>query len=170
MGANFRDAAEKIRSRADTAAKTLGGLGTTVLTAIGIVKFGDIFPLPPLDKQVWAAIVVVITSFLTLAGVVAFFTRRLWKLNEPLVQRTDPELMELNDEELELVRGIYKIETDLNGVESLGALEARALRLLRIAERLPTPAPAADGKPAMPDEPKRVRDEAADTIVVVRAT
>ena len=169
MTANFREAATRIRERADTSAKALGALGTTVLTAVGIIKFGDISPHPPLDEPwVREAIALVIGSFLTMAFVIGFFTRRLYKLNEPLVQKTDPTLMSLDKDELKLIEEVYKQDTDLNQVRSLAALEARAHRLLRIAERLPTPAPAEDGKPAVPDEPRRLQEEAAAIIIAVR--
>src|SRR5437660_3053196 len=43
----FRDGAEAIRQRTDLTAKTFGGLATTAVSALGIAKFADVFPMPP---------------------------------------------------------------------------------------------------------------------------
>src|SRR5947208_3296494 len=42
----YRDAILKLRARADASAKAIGVLGTSVITAIGISKFADVFPFP----------------------------------------------------------------------------------------------------------------------------
>jgi hypothetical protein len=93
-----------------------------------------------------------------MAAVIGYFTLRLWKLNEPLVQNPDPVLMTISDDERELVKGVYKQHEDLNRIGSLRAYEARAHRLLRIADRTASTA-----------EAERLRSDAADIIVEVRA-
>ncbi len=42
----WSDATERIRARTDASAKALAALGTTGITAAGLSKFSDIFPLP----------------------------------------------------------------------------------------------------------------------------
>jgi len=130
----FRDGSDRIRQRADLTAKTLGGLGTTVLTALGIAKLGDVFPVPQ-GPPIMAALALPL-SFLVMAAVVGFFTYRLWRLNEPIVLASDVELMEdLRNGESERVQKIYLRAATLNRAPSLAAYEARAHQLERIAQR-----------------------------------
>jgi hypothetical protein len=135
---HYRDAMEKIRRRADVTAKALGGLGTTALTAIGLAKFGDLYPIPPggfLD--VWWAVVVLPTSFIVIALIIAYFTARLWSVNEPVLMRSDPGRMTdlRGADERSIVETVYGDTAALNDAVSLRAYEARAHRLHRIADR-----------------------------------
>jgi hypothetical protein len=151
MNERFRDAVENVRKRAETTAKVLVALGTTVLTAVGIAKFSDVYPRPP-GNGAYLAIVILIASFLAMALVIVFFTLKLWRLTEPLVMASDPE--EIGDlrgkKELDRVNEVYDQVADEKNVESLAAYEARADRLDRIARR------TSDGK-----EAKRLGDEAS---------
>jgi hypothetical protein len=144
----FRTAAEGIRRRADVAAKTLGGLATTAVSAIGIAKFSDIYPLPPGEKP-WAYALV--AGFAAMLIAVGFFTYRLWRVNEPIVLRSSVSAMgkDLRDEhERDIVWKIYDEVARLNRMPSLRAYEARAHRLLRIADRVDEPRVAKVGAKA----------------------
>jgi hypothetical protein len=156
---DYREATDKIRARADLSAKTLGGLATSALTAVGIAKFADVFPFPN-GFWAWIWLVLVIVGFLSMAAVIAFFTYRLWRINRPIVMASDPKLIEELDEkeELALAEKVYQRAANLNGVPSLRAYEARAHRLERIAERAPE-------QPA-----KRLTERASQIRVGVQAT
>jgi hypothetical protein len=132
----FRTSADRIRGRADLAAKTFGGLATTAVSAIGIAKFTDVFPVPPGEKP-W--VVGLIGGFVLMLMVVGFFTVRLWRVSEPMVLRSSVKEMgkDLRDKhERKIVRTIYREVARLNRVPSLRAYEARGQRLLRIADRV----------------------------------
>jgi hypothetical protein len=137
----FRDAGETVRKRADTTAKALIALGTTVLTAVGIAKFSDVFPSPPGSGKPWDqgvvwATVILIASFVAMAFTVVFFTIRLWRVSETLVMSSDPdEITGLRDGERPLVDLVYKQVSDAENVQSLAAYEARADRFDRIADQ-----------------------------------
>jgi hypothetical protein len=137
MNERFRDAVESVRKRAEATAKGLVALGTTVLTAIGIAKFSDVFPLPP-GYGAYAAIGILIGSFVLMALVIVFFTLKLWRLTEPLVMASHPdEIVDLKgkQKELDRVNEVYDQVADAHNVESLSAYEAGADRLDRIAQR-----------------------------------
>jgi hypothetical protein len=129
----FRDATDAIRQRTELTAKTLGGLGTAAISALGIAKFADVFPWAP-GQGWWVALL--IASFLAMLGVVGLFVWRLWHASERIVLRSDPDRMgELAADERETVSQVYAETARLNLVPSLRALEARAHRLYRIANR-----------------------------------
>lgn len=160
MQARFRDASEKLKSRADLTAKAVGGVGSIVLAAVGLSKLGDAFPLPTNDWEAVVAVVLLFVSFVVMAAVLAFFTLRLWRLNTPLILSSDPsEMSDLQGQsELDDVTKIYKQTADLNRVPSLAAYEERAHRLQRIAEHT-------DDAMA-----RRYRAEAAEIVSEVLAT
>jgi hypothetical protein len=138
LNERFRDAGEKVRARADIAAKTLGALGTTALGALGLAKIGDVFPFPRDDNAAQVAALFLILSFSVMAFAVAFFTYRQWRLNQPIVLASEVARMpDLKDqaEENEVAR-IYKEMADLNRVQSLRSYEARAHQLNEIALRV----------------------------------
>jgi hypothetical protein len=131
-----REVLERIRQRADLTAKTLGGLGTSAVTAVGIAKFGDVFPWPG-GVEAWVALIAIVSAFITMAFVVAFFTRRLWSVSEPITMRSSIDAISLRDEEeKQLVSRVFRDMAVLNGAASLESLEARAHRLSRISEHV----------------------------------
>jgi hypothetical protein len=68
--------------------------------------------------------------------VVGVFVYRLWHVSERIVLRSDADRMnELDGSEKETVREVYAETARLNRAPSLAALEARAHRLYRIADR-----------------------------------
>ena len=139
---NFREATEKVRQRAEAAAKVLGGLGTAGVTAIGLSKAGDVYPSPD-GGTVRAALL--IGGLLTMAAVVAGFTYRLWRVNRPLVTRSDwTRIADADDKEQAQIAEIYDREARLNSAPTLRALEARAHRFARIAMRQSADARAKD--------------------------
>jgi hypothetical protein len=146
---SFRAAGDKIRARADLTAKTVGGLATLALSAVGIEKFADVFPLPapfwsdPREAAFWSesniAVLVMVGSFIGMAAVVGYFTRRLWRLSRPLILSSDvAKIDKLEGDEEQKVKKIYEDFADLNRVPSLRAYDARGLRFQKIAARKPT--------------------------------
>jgi hypothetical protein len=109
----FRTSADGIRRRADLAAKTFGGLATTAVSAIGIAKFADVFPVPPGEKP-W--LIGLIGGFVVMLIVVGFFTYRLWRVSEPVVLRSSVEAMgdDLRDDDEKGIV-IAKACADANG-------------------------------------------------------
>src|SRR5207247_2455674 len=129
----FRDATEQIRKRTELTAKAVGGLGLTVLSAVGIKKFADVFPVPP-GQGWWVGFLIV--SFLVMVFIVGLFTYRLWHVSERIVLRSAVERMDdLDESEQNLVRKLYDETARLDRAPSLPALEARAQRFYRIADR-----------------------------------
>jgi hypothetical protein len=133
----FRDASDKVRERSDATAKGLAALGTTGLTAVGITKFADLYPLPPGEEPLaWLAII----SFVLMSAMLAAFIFRLWNANKPLVPRTDLEAMmttrkEIDEHEKEEMKRVYDETALRHGAANLQAFEARGDRLQRIADR-----------------------------------
>jgi hypothetical protein len=133
-------AAESLRQRSDLAAKLLASGGSTLVTAIGISKFADLWPFP---GGIWSgvAIAVVVLGFAAMVFAVFAIAYRHWKLHQPTPFRSNLGLMEeqkeLSDSELKLVEPIYEEFARLNQVESMETYEARAHRFERIARWLP---------------------------------
>jgi hypothetical protein len=129
----FSALADALLSRADLTAKAAAGLGSSGLTAIGIAKVADVYPFEGPGGWLFG----LFGGFLTMGLAVAFFTRRLWRLQSPTVMRSTPwEIRDLDDEEETLVAEVYVEIAKLNDVASLRAYEARAHRLSRVAELL----------------------------------
>lgn len=156
----YTEEAESLRQRSDLAAKVLVGAGSTLITAIGIAKFSDLYPLPPADAIPWLdgvpwkhlpgfrthvelAILGVIVGFALMIATVMWIASRYWKVTEPLPMRSDLNRIRLNGskrlegEERRLVEDAYDDMARLNDVSSLLAYEARAHRLERVAKWLP---------------------------------
>jgi hypothetical protein len=158
LAKGYRESSDKLRARADIAAKTLGGVATTLLAGVGIAKFADVFPFKG-GGWAWLALAGMILGFLTMAAVIALFTYRLWRLNRPVVMASDPSRIDkLEQSEFALVDGVYGRFRLLNRVPSLRAYEARAHRLFRIADRLP------------PEKGGPLRSRAESMVAEVRAT
>lgn len=166
QGKRFSDAADKIRQRADTSAKTLAALGTTAVTAVGVAKFADIFPAE--GQGLW--VVALLAGFAAMVIAILLFSSRLWNVNQPLFTTSNATTMtDLDagwrwrrpkpDKEQVEVRRVYEDMARLNAAPSLQAYEARALRFERIAER------SVDGVKS-----KRLLDRAALIRAEVRAT
>jgi hypothetical protein len=139
-----KEALDRLRQRADTTAKAFGGLATTLITAIGIAKIGDIFPLEvSLGPIAWAAAVFV--GFALMATAIAFFTARLWRVTKPILARTDPSQMtdDLDKSERALVQKVYEDAAKARGISSIRAYGRRGNRLARIADGLDHPPSAA---------------------------
>jgi hypothetical protein len=162
----FRDATDRLRERATDTAKTLGGLGTAGLTAIGIAKLTDVFPWPPGE---WIALGATIAGFLAMAFVLTAFTYRTWTANRPLVAKVNAREMDADDDERAQAEKVYATTYRLNGLESLGAYVARAYRFQRIADH----AADATAAQALRERADLIRAEVEDALargahVVVR--
>lgn len=127
----FRELAEGVRKRTDLAAKTLGAAGTTALSAIGIAKIADAFPY----EGPWLGLVGLLVGFAAMAFALVALSIRLWRTQEPIVMRSDPDEIDdlRGDEERRLVREVYDDMATLNDIASLRAYEARGHRLERSA-------------------------------------
>jgi hypothetical protein len=131
----FAEAADKIRTRSETAAKGLAAVGTTAVGAVGIAKFADVFPIP--DNHGFL-LVAVIAGFVMMTIAVVLFSARLWRVSRPVYMRSDlaAVLGELdNDGERNAVRAAFGEAARTNDASSLRAYEARGWRLRRIALR-----------------------------------
>lgn len=90
----FSEAADKIRANATTAAKTLGGLGTAGIAAVGVAKFSDVFPLPGNgDGRAVLLAIAVIVGFALMLGAVLLLTGRMWQVGEPVFTTSDVDTM-----------------------------------------------------------------------------
>jgi Na+-transporting methylmalonyl-CoA/oxaloacetate decarboxylase gamma subunit len=87
----FSDAADTLRGRTDLAAKGLGGLGTAAVSAIGIAKVSDIFPLPPGET---VSVVFLGVGFGLMVLAILALTSRFWSANRPLLPTSSPTTME----------------------------------------------------------------------------
>lgn len=169
----FRDAIDKLRSRADLSAKAFGGLGITALGGIGIAKISDVFPFPDVSFLTGAVITTgLVGGFVGMACVVSYITRRLWHVNDPILMISDTEGMRehLSPEEQQLVCEIYADVAALHGVPSLRAYEARSRRLERIADRREQSEPPASGTEQIGATPERLREQAGQIGDEIRKT
>src|SRR4051812_14071538 len=123
----YDELAETLRGRVDTAAKLFGALATTAVTAAGIAKISDVFPLPPGSTADWA-LAATIVGFAFMAIGVLWFTARLWKVNQPVFLRTDARAMEadrdIDGDERKEVEAVYQRAARLNGLWTLAGYEA----------------------------------------------
>ncbi|MGW4211321.1 hypothetical protein ACWEIJ_25235 [Lentzea sp. NPDC004789] len=172
----FSEAADKIRANAGTAAKTLGGVGSAVVAAVGVAKFSDILPLPGRgwsDGGVLVLLAVTLVGFGAMGWAVLALTGKLWLVGEPVFTTADPAEMDLADhEEKRLVKKAYRETVKLNfsadefaaftpaEKSSLKAYEQRAIALELDAE--------ADGLP--PEERAVLRTRATAIRTDIRAT
>lgn len=127
--ARWSRVAEDVRSRADVSAKAIGALGTTALTAVGIAKFGDLFPLPAGEVTGWtlAAVIAVPVSFFLMAATIVWFSIRMWHANEPLFMVSDPDqIPDLSPGERTRVGAVYAEAARRFGAASLATYEASA--------------------------------------------
>jgi hypothetical protein len=154
----FRDAIEQIRQRTELTAKAVGALGTAGVSAVGISKFADIFPTPPGQ---WWAVLLLIVSFLVMILIVGAFTYRLWHVSERVLLRSDPEQMSdlAEGDEKTTVTDVYDQVAALNWAPSFRALEARAQRLYRIADRVDDS-----------DKAKKLKERADGLVADIRST
>lgn len=130
----YRELIDKLRGRVDATGKTLGGLGTTAATAVGLAKIGDLFPVENETGQiVWFA--AAIAGFLAVGISVLYVAGRLTRVARPVVMRTDIDDMERTGElepgERPAVDAVFSRWAQLNGVESLAAYELQSVRIRR---------------------------------------
>jgi hypothetical protein len=156
--ARYAAEADKLRQRADLAAKVLAGGGSTLITAVGIAKFSDLFPLPPADRISWPewvpwwvawrylpgfrthvelAIVGVLAGFGLMIAAILLIARGYWEASEVVPMRSDLNRLDLKGDERTLVKDAFDDQASLNDVPNLAAYEARAHRLERVARWLP---------------------------------
>jgi hypothetical protein len=133
----WRDVIDKMRSRTDLTAKSLGALGSTVIGAVGIAKFADVFPF--YDGWDWPTVLVAIATiigFTLVAVALAAITIRLAGVSAPVFASKRLEgFDDVDTKEQDLIRKTFEDMADVHGAASLEAFEARGRRLYRIAER-----------------------------------
>ncbi len=132
----YQQTIDKVRARSDVTGKTLGALGTTAATAVGLAKLGDLFPIQH-KWQHYAWLLIALAGFAVAAAAVLYVAVRLSSVARPVFMRTDLQDMkdtgDLDDGELKAVKSVFKRWANADGAESLAAYEARAARLRRIA-------------------------------------
>lgn len=130
-------AADAAKKRAELAAKAVGGLGTSLVSAIGLAKFSDVWPWPGGGGS-WLALVGLLSGFAAMAVAIGGLARRLWHVNEPVIWRSNPRLIiGLRDaSEKTIVRRVFDEMASVNDVPSLLAYEARGARWERISRHL----------------------------------
>jgi hypothetical protein len=135
----LRGAADTLRRRVDLTAKVLAAVGTTAITAVGLARIGDLFPVVGWKSWMWFSLAIV--GFLGLAIAVGYFIYRLWSVHQPLFMRADDDAMvdhgDVTPAEKADVHAVYLRTAELNRAPSLRAYEARADRFERIAEQTP---------------------------------
>jgi hypothetical protein len=141
--ASYRETGERIRARVDRNAKLLGSLGTIAVTAVGLAKISDLFPLSSTtESRIWFGLAVF--GFVLAVAAVLYVATRLSKVGEPIVMRSDLDEVcvenKLSRKERARVASSFKRTADLNRVDSLAAYEAAQHRLRRIARRTDDPA------------------------------
>lgn len=171
----FREAIDTIRTRADTSAKATAALGTAGLSAIGLAKFADVFPMQPTLVNVLFGVVAV-GGFIALGLSLAWFTARLWRVDQPVsMPTTDDEVREqLTEKPLaDSTIARYERVAAQNGAPTLRAYEARGQRLARVAERMASTDPRRPAliktAKAIEEEVEAVKAEAAADTVRIRA-
>lgn len=138
----FREAIDDIRKNANVSAKALTALGSAALSALAIEKFADIFPLK--SDSFWATVAALgaVVGFFAVAGALAWFTSRLWRVDAPVGMSPSKQRVEADAESFdkEAVRkALHRFDETarLNAAPSLEAYSARGRRFERIARRLP---------------------------------
>jgi hypothetical protein len=118
----FRDSAQKLIDRTDTAAKTIATLGTTGISALGIARISDLFPNPYGDSF-WdllsePAPIAMFVGFIAMIVGVIVLARGFWKLQQPLIVGADSQKMEtdgeIDEKEKKLVDSVYGEMKDAN--------------------------------------------------------
>lgn len=132
----FNEAVEKIRGRADAAAKGLLGFAALAFGALGITKATDLTPQYWTPETAWS-VAAVVGGFILVSIALGGFSAALWKATKPVFTSSNLEetQQELGPHEKKLVRRAYLNMARLNGAPSLLAYEARSWRLQRIAAR-----------------------------------
>lgn len=139
LGKRWAAATESIRTRTDATAKGLAALGTTAVTAAGLSKFSDIFPLPaePSWPQIFA-IAGLLVGLAAMVTAVGWFTLQLWSVSSPVFMRLNPEqIKDAEAPEREVIHRIYQEAADLNDAKTFEQYARRGLRLQRVAQRGP---------------------------------
>jgi hypothetical protein len=152
----FKDIADAVRSRTDLFGKTLGAIATLGVTAVGLAKIGDLFPI---DGNGWWAALACIG--LVAAGVAAIWIAvRLMKVARPVF--TDPDLTvstDLNEDEQSAVKPVYDAAAKRFGYTSLVGLQERE-RSLRDAASWTTDKDERARRTALADEVKSEIEQA----------
>jgi hypothetical protein len=125
----WTDMSESVRQRAESSSKAIGSIGTAALSAVGIAKFGEIFPLPPAGEMgwLWVAVIGVPLGFVAMALSIAWYSARMWKVNEPIFMQLDPGAMDdITASERTRVLAVYRASAQAHGCDELSEYAARA--------------------------------------------
>ena len=128
------DAIAAIRKRTDLTGKAIAGVGAGAISALGIAKLTDLFPLEGPD---WLIALIIGGLLVAGASVVVVFMRYDTAQRPFVTVSRIGRLAFRNGKEKKLVRKIYDDAGRLNSVKNLAAYEAKAIALLRQAETEP---------------------------------
>ncbi|MFL5962036.1 MAG: hypothetical protein ACJ757_03990 [Gaiellaceae bacterium] len=129
----FRDIADALRNRVDLFGKSLGAIATFGITAVGLGKIGDLFPVK--DDKWW---VVAACAGLIIAAVAAIgIAVRLMLVARPVFMQADVDNNnELDNEgERAAVRPVFAASAKRFGYTTLLGLQERELSLRNAASR-----------------------------------
>jgi hypothetical protein len=166
LAAHYAATIDRIRTSAKASAAAISGLGTAGLTALAIGKFADIFPLVDPSAADWIAAVAAVAGFALVAGAIAFFTIRLWKIDSPVYLPLRESEVAHDSEEWKTGKlgERYGETARLNGAASLEVYAARGRRFERVAAGLPADDPRRGRLAAQAQE---IRDDIDATMGLV---
>jgi hypothetical protein len=130
---DVRDLADQLRGRVDIFGKALGGVATVGVTAVGLAKIGDLFPV----EGQWWWFGLAIAGFVSGAVAVVWIVTRLTKVSRPIYVRTDLDAMraarEIDDDEHGLITPLFTETARLAGYKNLETYEERERALRRVS-------------------------------------
>src|SRR5262245_40979531 len=119
--ADYRDVADKLRTRVDIFGKTLAAIVTVGTTAVGLDRLGDLFPTNGHDEWAWTALVGIGVA----AGAAVAVAVRLMLAAGPVVIESELDVRALDVEERHAVQTVFKGAAKRFGYRSLQGLELR---------------------------------------------
>lgn len=133
--ADYRDVADKLRSRVDVYGKTLAGLATVGTGAVGLAKLSDLYP-EDADPSPPGIVIAVLGLLFAAAGAITIAVM-LMKAGDAAVVEVDPSDGELSREERGTISPIFTATARRFGFSSLPALAEKESSLRRSVTRLP---------------------------------
>lgn len=165
----FRDVAQKLTDRTDTAAKSIASLGTAAVSALGIARIADLFPNPYGDSF-WCLLIepaplAMFIGFGVMIATVLILAQGFWTLQKPLVVTADLDATVrdegLDDKERAELQKVYGPMAANNNMPSLRKYERKGWRKETKARELEV---------TDPNKAQRLRAEGDEIAAEVEAT